>query len=145
MTRVWLAFVVEAVLAIAVALVLAALGQLLLGSAPDEVAGDAATVLFLYTGAGLALWVLVSIVLLVRRRSLPGMGIALLVALLAVVVNAIVVLAVGIGMGGWGPLMILFAIEGGIAFLLAVVVAAPIARLVVRSAASSASTAPPAP
>jgi hypothetical protein len=68
----------------------------------------------------------VLIIFTVRGRSLPGIGVTLLVAFGAVVVNAIVVLIVGFVQGGAGPWLVMFAIVAGIAFLIAVLIVAPI-------------------
>ena len=52
----------------------------------------------------------------------------LLAAVIGVAVNALVVVVVGFIQGGWAPLFVVFALEAGLAFLVAVLVIAPIIR-----------------
>lgn len=134
MARTIVALIAEVLLVILVALLLGALWQWFL--AGDLAAGvvEGARLLFLFMDVGLAIWLVVLIVLAIRGRALPGIGVTLLVALVAVVLNAIVVLVVGFVQGGWGPLLVLFAIEAGIAFLIAVLIVAPIIRRLFRPA-----------
>jgi hypothetical protein len=134
MARTVLALIVEVLFVIIVALLLGALWQWFLSG--DLASGfiEGARLLFLFMDVGLVIWLIVLIVLAVRGRALPGIGVTLLVALVAVVLNAIVVLIVGFVQGGWGPLLVLFAIEAGIAFLIAVLVVAPIIRRLFRPA-----------
>jgi hypothetical protein len=136
MSRALLALVAEVLLVIAVALLLGALWQWLLTG--DLASGfiEGARLLFFFMDVGLAIWVVVLIILTVRGRSLPGIGVTLLVAFGAVVVNAIVVLIVGFVQGGAGPWLVMFAIVAGIAFLIAVLVVAPIIRRFLRPAAA---------
>lgn len=133
MARPVLALVVEVLLVILVALLLGALWQGLLVGDLAEGLVEGARLLFFFMDVGLAIWVVVLIVLAVRRRALPGIGVTLLAALVGVVVNAIVVLIVGLVQGGWAPLFVLFAIEAGIAFLIAVLIVAPIIRRLFRA------------
>jgi hypothetical protein len=132
MSRALLALVAEVLLVIAVALLLGALWQWLLTG--DLASGfiEGARLLFFFMDVGLAIWVVVLIILTVRGRSLPGIGVTLLVAFGAVVVNAIVVLIVGFVQGGAGAWLVMFAIVAGIAFLIAVLVVAPIIRRFLR-------------
>jgi hypothetical protein len=132
MTRAIAAFIVEVLFVIAVTLLLGALWQWFLTG--DLASGfvEGARLLFLFMDVGLAIWVVVLIILTVRRRSLPGIGVTLLVAVCGVAVNAIVVLIVGFVQGGWAPLYVLFAIQAGIAFLIAVLIVAPIIRRLFR-------------
>jgi hypothetical protein len=136
MSRALLALVAEVLLVIAVALLLGALWQWLLTG--DLASGfiEGARLLFFFMDVGLAIWVVVLIILTVRGRSLPGIGVTLLVAFGAVVVNAIVVLIVGFVQGGAGAWLVMFAIVAGIAFLIAVLVVAPIIRRFLRPAAA---------
>jgi hypothetical protein len=55
------------------------------------------------------------------------------VLLIAAVVNAVVVLTVGFIQGGWAPLLVLFAIEAGLACLIAAAVVLPIVHRLVKS------------
>jgi len=137
MARTVVALITEVLLVILVALLLGALWQWFLVGDLATGAVEGARLLFLFMDVGLAIWVVVLIVLAVRRRTLPGIGVTLLVALIAVAVNAIVVLVVGFVQGGWGPLLVLFAIEAGIAFLIAVLIAAPIIRRLYRPAVTA--------
>jgi hypothetical protein len=132
MSRALLVLVAQVLLVVAVALLLGALWQWFLTG--DLASGfiEGARLLFFFMDVGLAIWVVVLIILTVRSRSLPGIAVTLLVAFGAVVVNAIVVLIVGFVQGGAGPWLVLFAITAGIAFLIAVLVVAPIIRRFLR-------------
>lgn len=139
MARIVVALVVEVVLAIVVALLLGTLWQWFLGGDLVAALGEGARLLFLFMDVGLVVWVVILVVLAVRRRRLPGAGETLLAALLGVAVNAVVVIVVGFVQGGWAPLFVLFAITAGFAFLVAVLVVTPIVHRLVPSA-----VAPPA-
>jgi hypothetical protein len=132
MTRTVLALIAQVLLVTFVALLIGALWQW--GMTGDLASGavEGARLLFFFMDVGLAIWVVVLIVLTVRRRALPGVGVTLLAAVVGVAVNALVVVVVGFIQGGWAPLFVLFAIEAGIAFLIAVLVVAPIIRRLVR-------------
>jgi hypothetical protein len=132
MIRTVIALIAEVILVILVALLLGALWQWFLTGDLASAVGEGARLLFLFMDVGLVLWLAVLIVLMVRGRALPGIGATLLAALGAVVVNAIVVLVVGLIQGGAGAWLVLFAIEAGIAFLIAVLVVAPIIRRLFR-------------
>ena len=139
MTRALASLITEVLLVVVVALLLGALWPWLLVG--DLASGfvEGARLLFFFMDVGLAIWVVVLIILMVRRRSLPGIGVTLLVAVAAVAVNAIVVLIVGFAQGGWAPVYVLFAIQAGIAFLIAVLVVAPIIRRLFRLEPAAAS------
>lgn len=145
MVRLIIALIVEVLLVLLVALLIGAAWQSVL--AGDIAAGvvEGARLLFLFMDVGLVAWLVVLIVLIVRRREPPGVGLTLAIAVAAVVLNAIVVLIVGFVQGGWAPLYVLFAIEAGIAFLIAVLIVAPIIRRVFQSDVKAAPvSAPPA-
>lgn len=133
MARLFIALIVEVLLVLLVALLLGALWQWFLVGDLTEGAIEGARLLFLFMDVGLLAWLVVLIVLTVRRRALPGIGLTLAIAVAAVALNAIVVLIVGFVQGGWAPLYVLFAIEAGIAFLIAVLIVAPIIRRLFRS------------
>ena len=135
MTRPVLALVAQAVLAVVVALLLGALWQWLRTGDLAAGAGEAARLLFLFMDVGLLVWVVVLVVLTVRRRALPGIGAILVAALAGVLVNALTVTVVGVVQSGGAPLFVLFAIEAGIAFLVAVLVTAPIIHRLFRAPA----------
>lgn len=132
MTRTVVALITEVVLVVVVALLLGALWQWFLTS--DLQAGfvEGARLLFFFMDVGLAIWLVVLIVMAVRRRGLPGIGVTLLAAIVGVILNAVVVLIVGFAQGGWAPLFVLFAVQAGIAFLIAVLIVAPIIRRLFR-------------
>lgn len=136
MPRTVLALITEVLFVILVALLLGALWQWFLAGDLASGVVEGARLLFFFMDVGLAIWLVVLIVLTIRGRSLPGIGVTLLVAFVAVVINAIVVLIVGFVQGGWGPLYVLFAIEAGIAFLIAVLIVAPIIRRLIRPAST---------
>jgi hypothetical protein len=139
MSRQVFALIAEVLLVIVVALFIGALWQWLLTG--DLASGfvEGARLLFFFMDVGLVLWVVVLVILLVRRRILPGVGVTLAAAAGGVAVNAIVVLIVGFAQGGWAPLYVLFAIQAGIAFLIAVLLVAPIVRRLRRPEVTTAS------
>jgi hypothetical protein len=139
MSRQVFALIAEVLLVIVVALFIGALWQWLLTG--DLASGfvEGARLLFFFMDVGLVLWVVMLVILLVRRRILPGVGVTLAVAAGGVAVNAIVVLIVGFAQGGWAPLYVLFAIQAGIAFLIAVLLVAPIVRRLRRPEVTTAS------
>jgi hypothetical protein len=132
MTRTIVALIVEVLLVVLVALLLSALWQWFLAGDLASGVVEGARLLFLFMDVGLAVWVVVLIVMTVRRRALPGIGETLLAAIVGVVLNAIVVLIVGFVQGGWALLYVMFAISAGVAFLIAVLIVAPIIRRLFR-------------
>jgi hypothetical protein len=134
MVRNVVALVVEVVLVIVVALALGTVQWLFGADELAAAAAEAARLLFFFMDVGLAVWVVILVVLLVRRRALPGVAVTLLAAVVGVVVNALTVTVVGFAQGGWTPLFVIFAIEAGVAFLIAVLVVAPVIRLLFRPA-----------
>jgi hypothetical protein len=134
MTRAVLRLVLDLVLTSAVALVLLILVQWFLGGRLDEALGEGPRVLFNFMDVGLALWLVLLIVFLVRLRPAgPSAGRSYLMLLVGAVVNLIVVLTVGFIQGGWAPLLVLFAIEAGLACLIAAAVVLPIVHRLVKS------------
>jgi hypothetical protein len=138
MVRTIVALIVEVLLVVVVALLLGTAWQWFLTGDLASAVGESARLLFFFMDVGLAIWLVALIVLTVRRRALPGIGVTLLAAIVGVIVNAVVVLIVGLVQGGWAALFVLFAIEAGIAFLIAVLVVAPIIRRLFRPAAGAA-------
>lgn len=143
MARTVLALVTEVLFVILVALLLGALWQWFLTGDLASGVVEGARLLFLFMDVGLAIWLVVLIVLIVRRREFPGIGVTLVAAIAGVVVNAIVVLIVGFIQGGWAPLYVVFAIEAGIAFLIAVLIVAPIIRRLIRPGVKPVIVSPP--
>jgi hypothetical protein len=128
MSRVLLRLVLDVVLTIAVALLLlGAWFSILGGGFPEGV-----RVLVNFMDVGLALWLVLLIIAIVRSRTLSP-GRAYLLLLIGTVVNAVVVLIVGFIQGGWAPLLVLFAIEAGLACLVAAAVVLPIVHRLVKS------------
>ena len=122
MIRTVLALVLQVLLAIVVALLAGSVWQGIVGGTPAE----AARRLFFFMDIGLGAWTAILVVLAVRRRVLPGIGVTLLAAVAGVVLNALTVLAVGTVQGEGVLLFLGYAIEAGIAFLVAVLITAPI-------------------
>lgn len=121
--------VVEMLLSVFFALVILTAWQgLLSGSIVDGFA-DGAHSLFLFMDVGLVaflLWIIVRAVRGGRPYAALGAGVA-------VVINLVVVVIVGFVQGGAAPLgFMLFATTAGIAFVLAVLVATPIAHGLTR-------------
>ena len=116
MSRVVLRLIMDVVLTIVVALLLLCGWQWFQSGSPAEAFGEAFRVLFNFMDVGLGLWVVLLIVAAVRTRgSGPGSGRSWLFLLIGAVVNLIVVTVVGLVQGGWAPLLIVFAIEAGLA------------------------------
>ena len=143
MARTVLALVTEVLFVILVALLLGALWQWFLTGDLASGVVEGARLLFLFMDVGLAIWLVVLIVLIVRRREFPGIGVTLVAAIAGVVVNAIVVLIVGFIQGGWAPLYVVFAIEARIAILVAVLIVAPIIRRLIRPGVKPVIVSPP--
>jgi hypothetical protein len=130
MSRVVLKLLLDVVLTIAGALLLLGAWFSILGGGFPE----GFRVLFNFMDVGLALWLVLLIIFLVRLRPAgPSAGRAYLLLLIAAVVNAVVVLTVGFIQGGWAPLLVLFAIEAGLACLIAAAVVLPIVHRLVKS------------
>jgi hypothetical protein len=134
MSRVVLKLVLDVVLTIAGALLLLGAWFSILGGGFPE----GFRVLFNFMDVGLALWLVLLIIGIVRgsrhaRSPVMNPGRAYLLLLIAAVVNAVVVLTVGFIQGGWAPLLVLFAIEAGLACLIAAAVVLPIVHRLVKS------------
>lgn len=131
--RLILALVAEVALVLGVAVLLGALWQWFLTADLAAALPEGARLLFFFMDVGLVVWAVALVVLGVRRKALPGLGATVLWAFIGVIVNAIVVLVVGLVQGGWAALFVLFALEAGIAFLLAVLVVTPLVRRLMGS------------
>ena len=115
--------VLRLVIAIAVALVLLGLGQWFLSGSLVDGFVEGARILFLFMDIGLGVWLVLLIVGAVRGW---GRGPVLLSAVVGVVLNLLTVIVVGFVQGGAAPwAFMLWAVEGGAAFLVGAVVAAP--------------------
>jgi hypothetical protein len=129
MARSIVALAVQTAVVVLLALVLLAAWLRLSGLEPSVVIGEAPRLLFLFMDIGLGVWLVALIVLAVRRRALPGVGATLLAAVAGVALNALTVFVVGLVQG---QNHLAYAIEAGVAFLIAVLVAAPIIHRVFR-------------
>jgi hypothetical protein len=143
MSRVVLRLVLDVVLTIAVAFLLLTLWQWFLSGSLADAPAEALRVLFNFMDVGLGIWLILMIVAVVRGRTRgggPSAGLTWVFALVGAIVNLIVVTVVGFIQGGWAPLLVLFAIEAGIAVLIAAAVVVPIVHRLVKppSAVSSA-------
>jgi hypothetical protein len=135
MSRAVSALVSEIVLAILVALGLGSLVRWFFGGGDlpaAAAAAEAARRLFFFMDIGLAVWAVVLVVLAVRRRALPGIGVTLLAAAVGVVANALTVVVVSLVQGAGTAEFLGFAIEAGAVFLIAVLVVAPIIHRLFR-------------
>jgi hypothetical protein len=135
MSRVVLRLVLDVVLTIAVALALLILWQWFLSGSLADAPAEGVRVLFNFMDVGLAVWVILLIVAAVRGRTrgvAPGAALTWVFVLVGAIVNLIVVTVVGFIQGGWAPLLVLFAIEAGIAVLVAAAVVVPIVHRVLK-------------
>ncbi len=123
----WIA--VEMILSILITLaILTAWQGFLTGSIVDGFF-DSLRLMFLFMDVGLVAFLAWLIIRAVQGRR----PYAVLAAIVATFVNGIVVLIIGFVQGGAAPFgYLLFAITGGMAFVLAVVVATPIAHGLTR-------------
>jgi hypothetical protein len=129
MARVVLALLVQLAVVLLIALLLLGTWLRLSAQEPVVVTGEAPRLLFFFMDIGLAVWTVILIVLAVRRRALPGIGATLLAAVVGVALNALTVFVVGTIQG---ESFLASAFEAGIAFLLAVLIAAPIIHRLFR-------------
>jgi hypothetical protein len=123
-SRAVLRLVLDVVLTVAIALGILGLWQWFLGGSPGDGFAEGARVLFNFMDVGLAIWLVLLIVSTVRGGVTAGRAYLLLLA--GVVVNLVVVIVVGFVQGGWAPLLVLFAIEAGIASLIAAAIVLPL-------------------
>lgn len=100
----------------------------------DDGVTEGLRVLINFMDVGLAIWIVLLIVFGVRQRTVGGVraGSVYLFLLVGVVLNAIVVLVVGFVQGGWGPLLVLFAVQAGLACLVAAAVVVPVVHRALR-------------
>jgi hypothetical protein len=130
-----LRLVLDVVLTIAVALGLLILWQWFLSGSLAGAPLEALRVLFNFMDVGLGIWVILLIVAAVRGRTRgggPGAGLTWVFALVGAIVNLIVVTVVGFIQGGWAPLLVLFAVEAGIAVLVGAAIVVPIVHRLVK-------------
>jgi hypothetical protein len=135
MSRVVLRLVLDVVLTIALALLFLTLWQWFLSDFSGDAFPEAVRVLFNFMDVGLAIWVVLLIIWAIRGRTRgggPSAARTFLFALIGTVVNLIVVTVVGFIQGGWGLLLVMFAIVGGFAVLVAAAIVVPIVHRVVK-------------
>jgi hypothetical protein len=135
MSRVVLRLVLDVVLTIALALLFLTLWQWFLSDFSGDAFPEAVRVLFNFMDVGLAIWVVLLIIWAIRGRTRgggPSAARTFLFALIGTVVNLIVVTVVGFIQGGWGLLLVMFAIVGGFAVLVAAAIVVPIVQRVVK-------------
>jgi len=99
---------------------------------------EGARVLFNFMDVGLAVWLILLVVWVVRLRpDGPSAGRTYLTLLVGSILNGLVVLVVGFVQGGWAPLLVLFAIQAGIASLIAAAVVVPLVHRLVSGLSSA--------
>jgi hypothetical protein len=130
MARVVLTLVLEVLLAVLLALVIGGLFLMLLGASPAEAfLSESPRLLFIFMDVGLVVWVVLLIVGAIRRKGLGwSIGGTILAAVIAALVNLIVVAVLAIAGGGADIFFIALGFEAGAIF----VIAAAIATLLVR-------------
>jgi hypothetical protein len=120
--------VVDVLLTVALSLLLLTLWRAIATGSPGGGLAEAAQRLFLFMDIGLLAWLALLVIALIRR-SPAGAGLTLVFAAVGALVNLLAVVVVGfVQQGAWAIEFILFAIEAGVAFLLA----APIVVLLVH-------------
>jgi hypothetical protein len=140
MSRVVLRLILDVVLTVAVALLLLGGWQSILSGSAAAGFAEGFRVLFNFMDVGLGLWLVLLIVFAVRSRALSARR-AYLLLVVGAVVNLLVVITVGFVQGGWAPLLVLFAVEAGIACLIAgAIVVSLVHRLVKPPGVSGSST-----
>jgi hypothetical protein len=138
MSRPVLRLVFDVIDSIVLALVILALYLLFLGGGDvGEAAGESARLLFLFIDIGLGVWVVLLVIAVVRGRKSqtgPTAASTWLFALVGVVANLLTVTVVGFIQGGAAPwAFILFAIESGVALLIAAAIVVPIVHHLVKA------------
>lgn len=144
MSRPVLRLLLDVVLTIVLALILLTLWQAFLGSTFSDAPLEAVRLLFQFMDVGLVIWVVLVIVAVVRGRRTgtgPGAALTFVFALVGVILNAIVVTIVGFVQGGWAALLVLFAVEAGIATLISAAIVIPIVHRALVKPQSSVPTA----
>jgi hypothetical protein len=127
MSRAVLRLVLDVVLTIVLALLILGIWQTVLGGLASEGFPEGFRLLFNFMDVGLAVWVIFLIIRLVRTRpNGPSAGGTWVSLLVGAILNLIVVAVVGFIQGGTGPWLVLFAIEAGIAALVAAAIVVPI-------------------
>lgn len=135
MSRVVLRLVLDVVLTTAVALLLLSLWLWFLSGFSGDAMAEGVRVLFNFMDVGLGVWVVLLVVWAIRGRTRgggPGAGRTYLFAVIGAGVNLLVVTVVGFIQGGWAPLLVVFAIEAGIAVLIGAAIVVPIVHRAVR-------------
>lgn len=132
MARPILALVAQVVLAILVALLFGASWQAIVTGSTTAAPAEAARLLFFFMDIGLGVWAVALLVLTLVRRAFPGVGAVVVTAVAGVALNALAVVVVGTIQGEGVVLFLGYALEAGIAFLLAVLVTAPIIHRLFR-------------
>jgi hypothetical protein len=132
MSRPVLRLVLDVVLTIALALLLLGGWQSFLAGSVAQGFAEGFRLLFNFMDVGLAAWVILLIVGLVRSRPAgPAAGLTFVALLLGAILNLIVVAVVGFAQGGWAPLLVLFAIEAGFAALVSAAIVVPLVHRLV--------------
>ena len=133
MSRPVVRLILDVVLTIALAyLLLSVWFSFLSGSAADGFS-EGFRVLVNFMDVGLALWVILLIVFTVRAKTTgPSAGRTYLLLAVGAILNLLVVITVGFIQGGWAPLLVVFAIEAGIACLIAAAIVVPLVHRVIR-------------
>lgn len=111
--------VLDVLLTIALSLVFLAVWRGIASSSLGDGFAQAAQRLFLFMDIGLLVWVVLLAIAAARRRP-AGAALTLVFAATGALANLLTVITVGfVQQGAWAVSFILFAIEAGIAFLLA--------------------------
>lgn len=136
MSQILLRLVLVVVLTLVFAVVLLTGWQAFIGAGFPDAFVEAFRLLFLAMSAGLVVWLVLLVIATVRTRRALGTGSIVGYMAIAVGVNIVVILVVGIIQGGWAMLFVVFAIEAGVAALVAALLAAGLLRLLVKPRAA---------
>ena len=115
--------VLDVMVTVVLSLVFLTVWRSMAGATAGASFGQAAQRLFLFMDVGLLVWVLLLTITAIRGRP-AGAGLTLVFGAVGALANLLTVLLVGFAQqGSWVEQFNLFAIEAGIAFLVAAVVA----------------------
>jgi hypothetical protein len=133
MSRTVRTILLDVVVTVVLALLFLVVWRSLAGLGPVDAVLQSAQRLFLFMDVGLLAWVVMLAIAAIRRRP-AGAGLTLVFAAVGAMLNLLVVIVVGFAqLGSWAELFVQFAVEAGLAFLVAAAIAVLLVhRLILR-------------